>query len=189
MSARTLQRWLCRIGQRIAPADMREWAEGMTREIEEIDDDRAALDWAAACFLSCVAQRLRAVLRIAATAARFLLGGYCLVVAGQVAIELVAQAGENQMAPWRTGAWLLMAIFFGATAPLVALRRPAATWTLSAATAVMAAIFIVSIVAVDGELAEAGSREILAAYAMVGTMLGLTGAAFWLTRRPADLTV
>jgi tetratricopeptide (TPR) repeat protein len=34
--------------------------------------------------MSCVAQRLRAVLHIVAAAARFTLGGYCLVVAGQV---------------------------------------------------------------------------------------------------------
>ncbi len=188
MSERKLQRLLCRLGQRIVPADMREWAQGMTREIEEIDDERAALDWAAACFFSCVGQRLRAVLRVAAMAARFLLGGYCLVVAGQVAMEIVKLIAAGEGAPWTLGSWLLISLLFGATAPLVALRRRAAAWTLGAATAVVAMVFSVNVI--GAAAVDAASQELIAAATMTGAFLLLTGAAFWLTRRPdADLII
>jgi hypothetical protein len=187
MNPRTLQRRLCRLGQLIAPADMREWARAMTREIEEIDDPHAALQWATACFFSCVAQRVRTVLRIVAAAARFVLGGYCLVVSGQVAIQLIQLIAGGEITPWKFAAWLATALLFGATAPLVALRRPAAAWTLGAATAVVAAVFYVS---TGGALADLGSQEVVSAYTMVGVMLLVTGAAFWLTRSPdTDLTI
>jgi hypothetical protein len=187
MTGRTLQRWLCRLGQTIAPADMRDWAEGMTREIEEIDDERAALEWAAACFLSCGAQRVRAVLRIAATAARFLLGGYCLVSCGQIVIKSVRLVSEGRTTVGLTAFWLFVALLLAATAALVALRRRAAAWTMGAVTAALAVNFTFNLAGLSGE---ALSQEIVAAYTMFGLLLGLTAAAFWLTRRPdADLTI
>jgi hypothetical protein len=187
MTARQLQQLLCRLGRRIAPAEMGEWAVAMTREIDEIDNPRAALQWAAACLMSCASQRLRALLRIAAAAARFALGGYCLVVAGQVALDLPGLAAGGEAPTWKFGSWLLIALLFAATAPLVALRRPAAAWTLCAATTVVAATFHLG---VNSAPSDAVSQERMAAYIMVGAMLSLTGAAFWLTRPPdADLTI
>lgn len=187
MSARKLQRRLCRLGKLVAPADMREWAEGMSREIEEIDDERVALEWAAACALSCFGQRLRAVLRVAATAARFLLGGYCLVCCGQIALKSASLLSQGQATPGMTAFWLFVALLFAATAPLVALRKPAAAWTLGAVTAALAVNFLGG---VGGATEDEVSREILAAYTMVGALLAMTGVAFWLTRRPgSDLTI
>lgn len=182
MSRRTLQRLLTRLGQHVAPRDMKEWAAAMAREIEEIDDPRAALDWAAACFVSCVAQRLRAVLRIAATGARFVLGGYCLVVAGQVGLAIVKQIAQGRADPWTLGSWLLIGVLFGATAPLVALRRRAAAWTLGGATATVAVVFSVNVVGAAPP--DTASQELIAAATMTGAFLLLTGVAFWLTRRP-----
>jgi hypothetical protein len=91
------------------------------------------------------------------------------------------------MEPGAIGAWLLIAILFGATAPLVALRRRWAAWPLFAATAVMAANIAVRVRSAPPDVA---ARELAAATVMIAAMLAFTAAAYWLTRPPRnDLVV
>ncbi len=188
MRTRALQRWLLRLARFVTPADMCEWSAAMIREIEEIDDDRVALGWAAACLMSCLARRLRTVLRVVAIAARYVVGGYCLVSCGQIVLKSARLIGEGQTTLGLTAFWLFIALLFGATAPLVALRQPAAAWTLSAVTAAMTVNFFVNVNVSVGSAAKV-SQELTMAGSMFAALLGLTGAAFLLTRRPdADLT-
>jgi hypothetical protein len=181
MNTRALQRRLCSLCMRIAPADMREWAVAMVREIDEIEDAPAALEWAAQCLASCAVERFRAILRLAAVAARLALGGYCLVGGALTAIQIAGLVAEGRTAPWKIGSWLLIALLVAVTGPLLALRRPAAAWTLCAATAVMAGALLVG---VGDAPPDAAAQERLAGAVMVGAMLLMTGAAFRLTRRP-----
>ncbi|NIR58033.1 MAG: hypothetical protein GWO02_00175 [Gammaproteobacteria bacterium] len=132
-------------------------------------------------------ERLHAILRIAAAAARYVLGGYCLVAAGQTAIQIAALIAEGETAPWKIGSWLLIALLVGATGPLVALRRPASAWTLLTATTIMTAALFLGL---GGAPADAASSERLAATVMIGAMLLMTGSVFGLTRLPdTDRTI
>jgi hypothetical protein len=192
MSDRMFSRRLCRLAVRIAPADMRDWAAAMVREIDEIEDPRTGLEWSLACLFSCIAQRLRPLLRGAATAARLAIAGYCFVVAGQMALEVAPRIVDGAAVTWRMGFWILAATLFGASAALLALKRAAAAWTATAATAITATNFLAALrsapplaVLSPDEIAMM-SQERLTGYAIIAVMSTATAAAFWLTRRPPD---
>lgn len=194
MSGRTLQRWLCRLSLRIASGEMREWAEGMVREIEEIEDPRAALEWAASCVLWCAAERLRPLLRPLAGAARLTLAACCLAIAIQMTLQVAPRVLGGATVTPRMGFWLLAAALFGATSLLVALRRGTAAWTAATATGITAALYLVALDAardmiLTPEQMAMAARERVTAIALIALMAVSTAGTFWLTRRSRNVVI
>src|SRR5262249_45814535 len=58
--ARTLRQWTLQV----TPPAHRVWARAMVREVEEIADDAAALEWALGCFAVCLWERIKSMLKL-----------------------------------------------------------------------------------------------------------------------------
>lgn len=209
-------RRVCRLAVRVAPAQMRDWADAMVREIEEIECDRAALKWASGCLRACIAQRARPTARLAGTLTRLALAVFCIVIASRFAGEtamLVAFKTERTeafaaLAPmvlgedylrftpllealpvWQVGASALSTALFVGAAALIVLRRSAAGWAILAAALLNGAMSLAG--RNSAPIHEVLTAEELRAYVqslnvVFGIMLAVAAAMFLLTRRRED---
>lgn len=184
MTSRRLQRRLCGLSLRVASKAMRPWAAAMVREVEEIDDPRIALEWAADCLRICAAERLRPL----AVVARAALAVGCLWIAWRMTMQVLPQIANGAHITGVRAAWIAAAALFALTSVLVALKRSAATWIAAAATAITAGAFAfaMSIVPFDiltPEQLAAVAREQAAACGQIAAMSAAALASAWLTRR------
>jgi len=65
MTLRTVSRWLSSqaigLAMRVSPREREEWAQAMTREVDEIPNDREALRWALGCLQTSSYERLKSM--------------------------------------------------------------------------------------------------------------------------------
>jgi hypothetical protein len=65
MTLRVVSRWLSnqviRIAMHVSPCEREEWAQAMSREVEEIPSDREALRWALGCLQTSCHERLKSM--------------------------------------------------------------------------------------------------------------------------------
>lgn len=162
---RTLAVRLCRCAVRLTPPPARDWADAMAREVDEIDDDRAAVSWAWGAFTACLGERIRSM-AILMTLLRLGLAGLCALFALGTALPaamllayrtgatrwLEALAGAmpgddyhrfipllDALPGWQLPAALVTIALYGVAGLLILFRRKAAAWALAVCLALAVA--------------------------------------------------
>jgi hypothetical protein len=208
--ARRLRRW----AHAAAPADRRDWAEAMLRELDEVEDPRVALGWAWGCFAACLSERIESM-RELMIAARLVLAGACALFAASVAAPLgmiLAWRAGNTSAleamagslpgddPGRFAAlfaavpdWLVWAsagsiALYVAAGLLIAFRQRSAPWVFLAVLAAAAVTLQLNHMnpAFQGAFTP---QELRSDYVLLALKAAVAAAFFWAVRRAPERVI
>ncbi len=201
-------RRLCRWAVLAAPHDRRDWAEAMAREVDEVDDDRAALGWAFGCFSACFVERMKSM-RTLMIAVRLALAGACALFAAGTALPAAmimasragwtpglealdgATAGDDyrrlatllENAPdWLLGSGLIAIALYLVAGVLIVLRRAIAPWVFAAVVVLAGATLAITH---SGTLFEGvfSPAELRTDYVGLALKTVVAAAMFWAVRR------